>query len=641
GIYAWTVKYYKDSIEDDNQVGMESGTETFGEMVAVNDMLHAPDGYRKPGEASVTNITITSNPANNVATVLYTKDSFPYTIEYYQDAADGTGTLLGTVDGAAKEFGSDLTDALIAGDLDDPNWKDAKRPAGYLAGTIVTLMPLKIGVDGNVVQVLYVEIDASLNVEKTAQGEPGTVYNLGDEIEYHVKVTNTGNVLLTDITVSDPMVDTVTSGHTMENGLIKIASLAPDAFDIIVYTHTVTAKDIANGDGVLVNVATAEAPNPNPEGDPVEDSDEETVDIEPNNRIIIRGRKQWTDGESSEPQLSLMRAKGTLSHPPVTIKLLRDGAETGKEKTLTNETGWVFEFEPQPRYSGEGKEYAYSVSEGSISGYRLVGITKDGPYEDGNIYIYFTVTNEPYSPPAPTTYTVTYQPGEHGTFAAQSYPGLGLGAATPGFSGTAAGEDGWLFTGWLPSVQQYVTGDANYVAQWVPEEPQPGQYELSVLYWYGEINGRTAAPTYRANLAEGAAYNVASPRIKGWTPDLSKVFGVMPKGDVRADVVYDQNEYTLTINYVYTTGGTAAPTYRRTAMNAGDRFAVTSPVIDGYTASDATISGTMPAYNLTVTVYYAPTGTPEEPEIPLVDLMEYGVPLGVGAVVANVGECFE
>ncbi|MEA5065007.1 MAG: Cna B-type domain-containing protein [Eubacteriales bacterium] len=245
------------------------------------------------------------------------------------------------------------------------------------------------------------------------------------------------------------------------------------------------------------------------------------------------------------------------------------------------------------------------------------------------------------SPPAPTTYTVTYQPGEHGTFAAQSYPGLGLGAATPGFSGTAAGEDGWLFTGWLPSVQQYVTGDANYVAQWVPEEPQPGQYELSVLYWYDEISGRTAAPTYRANLAEGAAYNVASPRIKGWTPDLSKVFGVMPKGDVRADVVYDQNEYTLTINYVYTTGGQAAPTYRRTAMNAGDRFAVTSPVIDGYTASDATISGTMPAYNLTVTVYYAPTGTPEEPEIPLVDLMEYGVPLGVGAVVANVGECFE
>ena len=105
--------------------------------------------------------------------------------------------------------------------------------------------------------------------------------------------------------------------------------------------------------------------------------------------------------------------------------------------------------------------------------------------------------------------------------------------------------------------------------------------------------------------------------------------------------MYDQNEYTLTINYVYTTGGTAAPTYRRTAMNAGDRFAVTSPVIDGYTASDATINGTMPAYNLTITVFYAPTGTPEEPEIPLVDLMEYGVPLGVGSVVANVGECFE
>jgi len=39
------------------------------------------------------------------------------------------------------------------------------------------------------------------------------------------------------------------------------------------------------------------------------------------------------------------------------------------------------------------------------------------------------------------------------------------------------------------------------------------------------------------------------------------------------------------------------------------------------------------------TVIY--TTTPELPDIPLIDLMEYGTPLGLGAIVNNLGDCFD
>jgi hypothetical protein len=63
------------------------------------------------------------------------------------------------------------------------------------------------------------------------------------------------------------------------------------------------------------------------------------------------------------------------------------------------------------------------------------------------------------------TYTVTYAPGTHGTFAAQVTSGLHYGDATP-VAPTVTGETGWDFTGWLPVPFATVTGDAIYVAQW-------------------------------------------------------------------------------------------------------------------------------------------------------------------------------
>ena len=57
-------------------------------------------------------------------------------------------------------------------------------------------------------------------------------------------------------------------------------------------------------------------------------------------------------------------------------------------------------------------------------------------------------------------------------------------------------------------------------------------------------------------------------------------------------------------------------------------------MIPGYTASRASVTGRMPARNLRYTVIYVPDTT---------DLLidEYGVPLNIGNVTMNVGDCFE
>ena len=59
-----------------------------------------------------------------------------------------------------------------------------------------------------------------------------------------------------------------------------------------------------------------------------------------------------------------------------------------------------------------------------------------------------------------------------------------------------------------------------------------------------------------------------------------------------------------------------------------------SPALDGYTASRGVISGRMGGRDLVYTVIYVP----DTVEV-IID--EYGVPLGIGNVEMNVGDCFE
>ena len=90
--------------------------------------------------------------------------------------------------------------------------------------------------------------------------------------------------------------------------------------------------------------------------------------------------------------------------------------------------------------------------------------------------------------------------------------------------------------------------------------------------------------------------------------------------------------FNLTINYVYQNGKRAASSYNRGGLKNGETFDITSPVIAGYTASETVVSGTIYNRDIKVTVIYTADG---------VNLDDYGVPLGLGNITMNVGDCFE
>jgi len=90
------------------------------------------------------------------------------------------------------------------------------------------------------------------------------IVNAGDVIEYDFTVTNTGNVTITNIMVTDPIV-TVSGG--------PLASLAPQALDSTTFTatYTITQADIELG--AVYNLALAEGTDPN--GNPIDDESQD------------------------------------------------------------------------------------------------------------------------------------------------------------------------------------------------------------------------------------------------------------------------------------------------------------------------------------------------------------------------------
>ena len=141
-----------------------------------------------------------------------------------------------------------------------------------------------------------------------------------------------------------------------------------------------------------------------------------------------------------------------------------------------------------------------------------------------------------------------------------------------------------------------VTEGGTYVAHF-----SQNSYTLTINYKFA--NGTTAAPTHTENVSYGASYSVTSPTITGYTPDQAVVSGTMGAENVTVDVTYSVNSYTLTINYKYANGTTAAPTHTE-SVNYNATYSVTSPTITGYTPDLAVVTGTMGTENVTVDVTY-------------------------------------
>ena len=119
-------------------------------------------------------------------------------------------------------------------------------------------------------------------------------------------------------------------------------------------------------------------------------------------------------------------------------------------------------------------------------------------------------------------------------------------------------------------------------------------------------DGSKAPATQKAEkLRAGDSYSIASPMVKGYTPDKSVVKGTIGTEDIETVVTYTKDpRYTLTVKYVMSDGTTAPKTYTKGDFLKGDTYSVSSPKVDGYKVDKSKVSGTFGSKDITVTVKY-------------------------------------
>ena len=106
----------------------------------------------------------------------------------------------------------------------------------------------------------------------------------GEEIDYTITVTNTGNVTLTNVTVVDSKTGTV----------VNVGTLAPGESKQVETVYTVTQEDVDKGS--VSNEATATGESPNEGDDNPTDIDEVTTPIAQLPSIVIEKKSDKTEG---------------------------------------------------------------------------------------------------------------------------------------------------------------------------------------------------------------------------------------------------------------------------------------------------------------------------------------------------------
>ncbi len=114
---------------------------------------------------------------------------------------------------------------------------------------------------------------AEITLDKVGELSAGEEPAVGSTVDYSFTVTNTGQVTLTDVAVSDPKPGL--SAITYSNWPGAPGTLAPGESVTATATYTLTAADVAAG--TVHNTATATGQPPS--GDPVEDEDPADVTI--------------------------------------------------------------------------------------------------------------------------------------------------------------------------------------------------------------------------------------------------------------------------------------------------------------------------------------------------------------------------
>ena len=156
-------------------------------------------------------------------------------------------------------------------------------------------------------------------------------------------------------------------------------------------------------------------------------------------------------------------------------------------------------------------------------------------------------------------------------------------------------KTGYTFAGWdktvpatMPAEDTVITAKWTVNSYTVTFDTDGGSYIAPVTGEYGAAVTAPADPTK-------TGYTFA-----GWTPEVPST---IPAENITVKAQWSINSYTLTVKYVYEDGTEAEKTYAASVVY-GAAYSVDSPEKEGFTPDAATVSGTMPADNVTVIVTY-------------------------------------
>ena len=422
------------------------------------------------------------------------------------------------------------------------------------------------------------EPDASLTVVKSLTNRPNKGYfTLGETAEFDVVVTNTGNVTLKNIRLTEMLdgAEFVTGeGYTVKNGQAVIEELKPGQEDgdgqsvTVKATYTIQTKDL--GMGVLKNIVAGEGEGPGKNPD-----DEGGTEFDVDYAKQVNAVKVWEDEENKHETR------------PAAITFVLMDESTGEEldrKDATAANEWSVSFDNLPAHDADGKEIIYGLKEIEVTGYDT---RYGGPVE-------------------PTV-------------------------APPVIQGTPETDKGGEQIPGDAEQDEPVERDVHKIDQTIINTLR--SHKLTIRYWVEVVGGQKAFDTYEKEYYYNEQYSVVSPGMYGYEPDLPRVQGRMPDEDLEIDVVYVRQIYKLTIYYIFEDGTTAHKEYEA-KLYADEKFEVESPEINGYKPNLWMISGVMPDRNLNYTVIYIARTKP-------VEIQEAVAPLGVGSVVPNTGDCFD
>ncbi len=190
-------------------------------------------------------------------------------------------------------------------------------PSGTLVNTVTVKSSAPDATDSHEIPVAK---DPKLTVDKTSTTTSITA--AGQVVPYSFLVTNTGNVTVTGITISDPKVPTITCDAT---------SLAPGVSTTCTGSHTVTQAEMDAPSGTLVNTVTVKSSAPDA-------TDTHTIPVAKDPKLTVDKTRRRR--RSRRPARSCRTASVVTNTGNVTVTGHHDQRPEGRRRSPARRRRW-------------------------------------------------------------------------------------------------------------------------------------------------------------------------------------------------------------------------------------------------------------------------------------------------------------